>query len=114
MAAEMTLTVQMVYHDDWLVNVLLSDGRVYTFCTELWQEWAPVPADRLYSGDYTDQDWAPVLGRASLEALQLAGAGAETWSLDGIPDTVERFKTAMNFVAFHTSDADFRRFVRHE
>jgi hypothetical protein len=92
----------MTYHDDWLVNVLLSDGRVYSFITEMWPE----------HGTGSDADWPQVVARAKRDALWFADRGAETWGLDAIPETEAQFRKAMDFVCMHTSDEDFRRYTR--
>lgn len=92
----------MVYHDDWLINVLLSDGRVYTFSTEYWEEWLGCQPN----------DWTTITYRAENKALQYAGRNEHTWGLDAIPDTIEQFKTAMNRVSRFTSDRDFRKFIK--
>lgn len=92
------LGVAMFYHDDWLLNVLLTDGRVYTFNTELW------PAHL--------EGWDRVVEEGKFLATALANGGHETWGLDAIPETIEQFKKAMDLVCRYTSDVDFGRFVR--
>lgn len=39
------MNVVMSYHDDWAVNVLLEDGRVFSFWTECWPEHGCNPSD---------------------------------------------------------------------
>lgn len=90
------LHVVMIDHDDWL---LVSDGRIYTFNTELWSDHG------------TDSNWPRVERADRRLAMQLAAEGRETWGLDAIPDTVEQFRKAFDFVAMAASDQDFRRFV---
>ncbi len=101
--------VQLVYHDDWLVNVLLSDGRVYTFNTELWPEHTEETA---LNGSTRDQDWIGVIEVAKSTAVRLAEQRADTWGLDAIPDTIEQFRKGMDLVSRYTSDQDFRKFIR--
>jgi hypothetical protein len=102
-----TLSIERAYHDDWCVNVLLSDGRIYSFITEMWPEHGdPGPTGE-------DVRWAPVMRRAKYEALLLADRGARTWALDALPETDAQFHKAMDFLCMRTSDVDFHYFMRH-
>lgn len=92
--------VVMTTHDDWIVNVLLDDGRFYSFWTEMW----PVHG--------TSDNMPAAVAVAKREALFLAERNAETWGLDAIPDTEEQFVKALNFVCMHADDDTFRRYMR--
>jgi hypothetical protein len=104
-------TVLMAYHDDWLVNVLLSTGQVYTFVTELWDEWNDVPDSRLYSGELVESDWTPIIEAASRKALEFCRENVETWGLDPLPESIAQFRSGMDSLHQLTSDRDFRRFT---
>lgn len=98
-------TVVMATHDDWLVNVLLADGRFYTFNTEMWACHSINP-DRHLS------NMMRAVHEAKEYALELAREDAPTWGLDAIPDTTEQFVKALNFVCMAADDATFSCFVR--
>ena len=55
--------IVMSYHDDWIVNVLLTDGRVYSFVTEMWPEHGDAP-----NGEH-DRNWTGVVRTAERLAL---------------------------------------------
>lgn len=103
-----TVTVVMVQHDDWLINVLLSDGRFYTFNTEMWPEHG---CEFTPDGD-GPTNWPAAIRRAKQSALWYASRGIETWGLDAIPETDEQFSRAIDFVCMAADDATFHRFVR--
>ena len=105
-------TVLMAYHDDWLVNVLLSTGQVYTFVTELWDEWNDVPDSRLYSGEFLESDWTPIIKAATHKALEFCSENVETWGLDSLPESIAQFHAGMDSLCLLTSDRDFWRFIR--
>lgn len=94
------LHVVMSFHDDWLLSVLLSDGRFYTFNTELWSQHG------------SDSCWPRVEDHGRKLAMVLALQGEETWGLDAIPDTLEQFREAVNFVAMRATDQEFARNIK--
>jgi len=104
----MRLAVVMQTHEDYLINVLLNDGRFYTFCTEMWPEHGCA----INANGDGPTNWPRAIRRAELEALDLGRRGASTWGLDAIPETEEQFIKAIDFVCGHASDETFRRFVR--
>ena len=107
------LTASRTWHDDWMVNVLLSDGRLYAFVTECWPEWAPVPAARQYTGDYTGLDWAPIIARAQRYALELATRDAEPFCAELDPALSEpELRAAVDAACRRMSDGAFRQLVR--
>jgi len=89
------------YHDDWMVNVLLNNGRVYAFNTEMWPE----------HGDHSN--WLPVLRRAHWEAADLFQRGADAFCIVEIFDGfgIHDLKDAVNEAAETLPDADFRRLI---
>lgn len=89
------------YHDDWMVNVLLKDGRVYAFNTEMWPE----------HGD--ESSWLPVLRRAHWEAADLASRGADPYCTVEIFDGfgIHDLKDAVNEACEAMSDYDFRKLI---
>lgn len=93
----------MSYHDDWMVNVLLSDGSVWAFNTEMWPEHG--------NGNSC---WPPVLRRAHWDAIELHARGAEPYCrteiFDGFGD--HDLHDAVNDACESMSDADFRRLIR--
>jgi len=95
-------TVHMICYDDWLINVLLSDGRVYTFNTELW------PSQR----EWPDSFSPVVIEEAKAKALDLAKRGVDTWKVESLPENLDQLAEALDFICMHTSYADFRRFIQ--
>lgn len=95
----------MTYHDDWLVKVLLADGRVYSFMTEMWPEHLDGEPD-------TETNWPCVIQRAREEALDLAERGTETWVLPHQPKTKAEFRELLDRVCMAASDAEFHRYIR--
>jgi hypothetical protein len=95
--------IVMSYHDDWVVNVLLSDGRVYSFVTEMWPE----------HGDGSDRNWRRVVRVAERIALDYAMRNLETWRVAKMPATEPEFHAEMDAVCQRTNDADFRRYMRN-
>lgn len=93
----------MTYHDDWMVNVLLACGEVFSFNTEMWPE----------HGD-GNSCWPPVIRRARHEAEMLSARNAEPYCLveifDGFGET--DLHDAVNDACEVLSDADFRRLIR--
>ena len=106
MCTQTTVEVAMTHHDDWIVNVLLSDGRIYSFWTEMWTCHDGTDPDTSFSNMTRATAWAKDY------ALDLAARGVETWGLDAIPDTEEQFVKALDFVCMHASDHDFQRFMQ--
>lgn len=92
--------VTMAYHDDWLVNVLLEDNRVYTFMTELWPEHGE------------GSNWPSVVKRAKQEALELASRNVTTWRLPIQPIHAFDFRESLNAVCEETSDSNFWAFIQ--
>ena len=100
-----------VYYDDWLVDVLLPNGQVYVFCTEMWPEHGD---DEPYEGFGDDHNWDAVIAAAKDYALDLSDRGAEpyaTVSPAALPDR-DSFYAFMSRVCEQMSDEDFRRLVR--
>ncbi len=107
------LHVCRTWHDDWMMNVLLSDGRLYVFVTECWPEWAPVPVARQYTGAYTAADWAPIIARARCYALELAARDAEPFCAELDPTLNEpELREAVDAACGRMSDGAFRQLVR--
>ncbi len=94
------LQVVCDYHDDWIVNVLLNDGRVYTFQTELWYEHG------------ANTSWGPVLKKAREDALALAESGADSFCRVTGYQNLKTLRAAVNSAAEKLNDADFRRLIR--
>lgn len=94
----------MSYHDDWMVNVLLDNGAVYAFNTEMWSE----------HGDGNDAHWPAVVKCARWEAVDLAQRGAEPYCTVEIFDGFGEhdLHDAVNDACETMSDADFRRLIR--
>jgi hypothetical protein len=92
--------ILMAYHDDWNVNVLLSDGRVYSFVTEIWPEHG------------NETNWPRAVESAKLLALWHAERNSETWALDAIPETETDFHKGMDALCLRTNDHDFAMFMR--
>jgi hypothetical protein len=101
----MTPRVVMSYHDDWIVNVLLSDRRVYSFVTEMWPEHYTVEGT-------LDHMWRRVVRIAEQRALDYAMRNLPTWSADSMPTTDAEFHAVMDAICLRTNDEDFRRFMR--
>ncbi len=90
----------LVHQDDWLINVLLWDKRVYTFNTELWPEHG------------SDVNWPRAFERAERTALSLAWEDAQTWSVPTITVDMLVLREMLDELCRATSDEDFRRFIR--
>lgn len=67
-------TAARSYHDDWIVNVLMTDGRVYSFVTEMWPE----------HGDGSERNWPHVIREAERIALDNADRLLPTWTVDAV------------------------------
>ena len=106
-AAPGPAAVALTCHDDWLVNVLMADGRVYTFNTELW----PEHGDYGVSDEAPDQ-WPDVIEAAKRRAERYAAANVRTWALNmPLPITAADFRKALDHLCERTSDADFLAFL---
>jgi hypothetical protein len=89
------------YHDDWMVNVLLNNGSVYAFNTEMWPE----------HGD--ESRWLPVMRRARWEAVDLAKRGADPFCRVEIFDGFNQHDLvdAVNEAAESLPDDAFRQLI---
>lgn len=90
----------MYYQDDWLVHVILKDGRVYIFNVELWSEW-PEHGTLEYDGVQRTVHCA-----ACKLAENLAERNAEPFCTVDINQTVGQIQQAINDIAMLLSDLD--------
>jgi hypothetical protein len=97
-------TAVLSYHDDWLVNVLLSNGEVFTFNTEMWPEHS--------TG--LDLDWLRVVRRAKEDALDLAERKATPFcrvDVATFPFTENALAQVIDEACEKMSDKEFREVV---
>lgn len=101
----MKTTVIRSDHDDWMVTVLLSNGEVFSFNTEMWPEHRTL----------TDADWPRVLRCAENAALFLSANHCDPYTRTHFPQAVvtrEQLYTIVDAACEKMSDDDFRRLVR--
>jgi hypothetical protein len=102
------ITVIDSYHEDWVVNLLLSNGEVFTFVTEMWPEHGfNITSDN--GGD----NWPAVMREAENRALFLAARHAEPFCRICLDTEREIWRTRLNDIAMEMTDVTFRRLMRH-
>lgn len=96
----MTTLIQ-TYHDDWIVNVQLSNGNVYSFMTEMWYE----------HGDSIN--WPAVEREAYARALDLNSRHVDPFAVV-TPEvtTKQALSDALNATCMVMSDSQFQRLMR--
>jgi hypothetical protein len=102
------LTVVQTFHDDWLVNVQLSDGRVFTFQTEMWP--CHLERSKGYNRE-TQSNMVAAVREARERALDLAERNATPFVAECDAETVEALKDALTYACMAMSDAEFRQAI---
>lgn len=106
------LAVSLVAHEDWLVHVLLNDGRVYVFQTEMWGTHYPPALDEKSREENTH--WPRTLKQARLRAIACGCADTDPFAAEVDPSLVttpEQLLEVCSRACERMSDRDFRRLI---
>lgn len=101
-------------NDDWIVNVLLSNGKIFSFMTEGWPQWGAVGIEEVSPEQHTRSQRC-VIRRAEDEALWLDSRNAEPYTTVNSPEAVTSEKIladVCNTACEQMSDQDFARLIR--
>jgi hypothetical protein len=102
------LTVVRSWHDDWIVNVLLGDGRLYAFQTEIWPQHSDPGFDVT-----TQSNFAAVKREAEACALACAARNAEPFCAEldtGLDE--KQLRAVVDSACRLMDDVMFRRLIR--